>query len=109
VYAHPHDAFDEHAEHTAEVFSVPAAVSVLNAQLLNQSERVAAQLQAALISRPVIDQAVGILRSRSGDTAAEAFATLRQLSQRQHVKLAVLAGRIVEEAAATARARRARG
>ena len=109
VYAHARDAFDEHAEHIAEVFSVPAAISVLNAQLLNQSERVAAQLQAALNSRPVIDQAVGILRSRSGDTAAEAFDTLRHLSQHQHVKLAVLANRIVEEAAAIARARRTRG
>lgn len=108
VYAHARDAFDEHAEEVGEVFSVPAAISVVNAQLLDQSERVTAQLNAALTTRPVIDQAIGILRSRSGDTAEEAFDTLRQLSQRQHTKLSELAARIVDEAVARARARRTR-
>lgn len=108
VYAHARDAFDEHAQEVGEVFSVPAGISVLNAQILDQNERVAAELQAVLESRPVIDQAVGILRSRSGDTAGDAFDALRQLSRQQHIKLADLAGRIVEDAAAKARARRAR-
>ncbi len=66
------------------------------------------QLQSALRTRPVIDQAIGILRSRSGAAAQEAFDTLRQLSQHQHVKLAEVAARIVEEAAAVTRARRTR-
>lgn len=57
-------------------------------------------------SRPVIDQAIGILRSRSGDTAAEAFVRLRAMSQTEHVKLNQVAIAIVEEAAARARARR---
>jgi AmiR/NasT family two-component response regulator len=42
------------------------------------------QLQAALSSRPVIDQAIGILRSRSGCSADEAFAKLRMLSQHEN-------------------------
>lgn len=109
VYAHAHNAFDDHAEQIGEIFAVPAAMSVLNAQILAQSQRLATQLQGVLQTRPVIDQAIGILRSRSGDTAEEAFDTLRQLSQHQHVKVAELADRIVEEAAAKARARRARG
>lgn len=106
VYAHDHDAFDDHAEQLGELFAEPAAISVLNAQILAQSQRLATQLQAALQSRPVIDQAVGILRSRSGDTAEAAFDSLRQLSQHRHIKIAELAERIVEEAAANARARR---
>lgn len=69
VYAHAHDAFDDHAEQVGELFAVPAAMSVLNAQILAQSQRLATQLQAALQTRPVIDQAIGILRSRSGDTS----------------------------------------
>lgn len=109
VYAHARNAFDHHAEELGESFAVPAAISVHNAQILSQSQRLATQLQAALRTRPVIDQAIGIVRSRSGYTAEEAFDTLRQLSQNQHVKLAELAGRIVEEAAAAARARRTRG
>ncbi len=108
VYAHAHDAFDEDAEDIGEMFAAPAAISVLNAQILAQSQRLADQLHNALQTRPVIDQAIGILRSRSGDTADEAFETLRQLSQHQHVKVADLARSIVEEAAAKARARRGR-
>ena len=106
VYAHAKDAFDARSEELGELFAVPAAISVLNAQILAQSQRLATQLQSALTSRPVIDQAIGILRSRSGDTAAEAFARLQQMSQHEHLKLAVVAAQIVEEAAARARARR---
>ncbi len=69
AYAHAHDAFDDHAEQVGELFAVPAAMSVLNAQILAQPQRLATQLQAALQTRPVIDQAIGILRSRSGDTS----------------------------------------
>ena len=108
IYAHDKDAFDERAEQLGELFAVPAAISVLNAQILAQSQRLASQLQEALQTRPVIDQAIGILRSRSGDTAEEAFAVLRRLSQHQHLKLADIAARLVEEAAAGARARRTR-
>jgi GAF domain-containing protein len=106
VYAHAKDAFDDRAEELGELFAVPAAISVLNAQILSQSQRLTTQLKAALISRPVIDQAIGILRSRSGDTAAEAFHRLQLISQHEHVKLSVVASRIVEEAAARARVRR---
>lgn len=107
VYAHPRNVFDDHAEEVGEVFAVPAAVSVFNARMLDQNERVIARLQTVLQTRPVIDQAVGILRSRSGDTAEEAFDTLRKLSAREHIGVAEIAGRIVEDAAAGARARRA--
>ena len=108
VYAHAKDVFDARAEELGELFAGPAAISVLNAQILAQSQRLAGQLQQALSSRPIIDQAIGILRSRSGDTAEQAFDVLRRLSQQQHIKLADVAGRLVEEAAAAARARRNR-
>jgi len=108
VYAHAHDAFDDHAEEVGEMFAVPAAISVLNAQILAQSQRLATQLEAALQSRPIIDQAIGILRSRNGDTAHEAFDTVRKLSQHGHMKLLEVARNIVEEAAAKACARRSR-
>ncbi|MGI8590450.1 MAG: ANTAR domain-containing protein [Nakamurella sp.] len=81
VCAHAHDAFEDHAEEVGEMFAVPAATPVLNAQILAQSQRLASQLHAALPSRPIIDQAIGILRSRHGDTAQGAFDTLRKLSQ----------------------------
>ncbi len=106
VYAHAKDAFDDRAEELGELFTVKAVISVLYAQILSQSQRLTIQLQAALTSRPLIDQAIGILRSRSGDTAAEAFARLQQMSQHAHLKLTAVASALVEEAAARARVRR---
>ena len=64
-----------------------------------------AQLQTALSTRPVIDQAIGLLRGRSGRSAEDAFAQLRAISQAEHRKLADVAQRIVDEAVRRARAR----
>jgi GAF domain-containing protein len=105
VYAHGKDAFTEHAAELGELFAAPAAVAVHNAQVLTQALTLAAQLQTALSSRPVIDQAIGILLARTGGTAEESFARLRTISQTEHTKLAVVAQRIVDEAVRRARAR----
>jgi GAF domain-containing protein len=105
VYARGKDVFDDHAVELGELFASPAAVAVHNAQILAQAQRLATQLQTALSSRPVIDQAIGLLRGRSGGTAEEAFARLRAISQAEHTKLADVAARIVDEAVRRARAR----
>ena len=104
VYAHAKDVFDDHAAELGELFAAPAAVAVHNAQVLAQALALTTQLQAALSSRPVIDQAVGIVRARSGGTADEAFATLRTISQHENIRLAVVAQRVVDEAVRRARA-----
>jgi GAF domain-containing protein len=106
VYAHRKEAFTDHAAELGELFAAPAAVAVHNAQILARALTVAAQLQTALSSRPVIDQAIGILLARTGGTAEEAFARLRTISQREHTKLATVAQHIVDEAVRRARARR---
>jgi len=105
VYARGKDVFDAHAAHLGEMFASPAAVAVHNAQLLARAQELAQQLQTALSTRPLIDQAIGVMRARTGDTAEEAFARLRALSQTEHVKLADIAARIVDEAVRRARAR----
>jgi GAF domain-containing protein len=105
VYAHSKDAFDDHAAQLGELFAAPAAVAVHNAQILAQAQALAAQLQSALSSRPIIDQAIGILRGRTGGSAEEAFGKLRAMSQADHVKLVVVAQQIVDEAVRRARAR----
>lgn len=105
VYAHAKDVFDEHAVHLGELFAAPAAVAVHNAQALTQAQALAQQLQTALSTRPVIDQAIGLLRGRTGGSSDEAFARLRAISQSEHTKLATVAQRIVDEAVRRARAR----
>jgi GAF domain-containing protein len=105
VYAYAKDVFDEHAAELGELFARPAAVAVHNAQILAQTVALATQLQTALATRPVIDQAIGLMRGRSGGSAEEAFAHLRAISQAEHRKLADVAQRVVDEAVRRARAR----
>ncbi|MEZ0053112.1 GAF domain-containing protein [Mycobacterium sp. MAA66] len=106
VYAHDKDVFDEHAAELGELFAKPAAVAVRNAQILAQAMTLATQLQTALATRPVIDQAIGILRGRTGRSVEDAFAQLRAISQSEHRKLADVAQHLVDEAVRRARARR---
>jgi transcriptional regulator with GAF, ATPase, and Fis domain len=106
VYAHPKDAFDERAEHIGELFAVPAAIAVQNAQILAQTQRLAASLQAALTSRAVIDQAIGVIISRSGVTPAVAYEQLQTLSQGNDSTVSVVAAGIVDAAARRARSHR---
>ncbi|MEO3936035.1 GAF and ANTAR domain-containing protein [Dermatophilaceae bacterium Soc4.6] len=109
VYARAKDVFDDLATDIGEHFARPAAVAVHNAQVLAQAQALTLQLQTALASRPVIDQAIGVLRARRGGTSDEAFARLREISQREHTKLVDVAQRIVDEAVGRARARDADG
>ena len=107
VYAHGKDVFDDHAAELGELFAAPAAVAVHNAHILAQALALTAQLQAALSTRPVIEQAIGLIRGRTGGTTDEAFARLRAISQSEHTKLAEVAQRVVDDAVRRARARHA--
>lgn len=107
VYARGKDVFDDHAAELGELFSAPAAVAVHNAQILTRALALTAQLQTALSTRPAIDQAIGLIRGRTGGTAEDAFASLRAISQSEHTKLADVAQRIVDEAVRRARSRHA--
>jgi GAF domain-containing protein len=106
VYAHGKDVFDDHAAELGELFARPAAVAVHNAQILADALSLTAQLQKALSTRPVIDQAIGLIRGRTGRSAEDAFTDLREMSQAEHRKLADVAQQIVDEAVRRARARR---
>jgi GAF domain-containing protein len=104
AYAYGLDAFDEHAVALGEKFAGPAAVSIYNAGLLMQARQRAEQPQRALGSRSVIDQAIGIIRGRSGASAEEAFDRLVKISQDENVKLHVVAEQVVDISVRRARA-----
>jgi GAF domain-containing protein len=106
VYAHAKNAFGPDAVRIGELFARPAAVSVHNAHILAESQRLAEQLGTALTSRAVIDQALGVIMSRTGATADEAFDRLRAMSQSQHVKVAEVSRVLMDEAVRRARARK---
>ena len=104
-YANSRDSFGERAVRLGSQFAGPAAVSIYNAQLLARARDRTEQLQRALDSRAVIDQAIGIIRSRSGVGAQVAFDRLIRMSQAENVKLHMVAERLVEEAVRRAQAR----
>jgi len=106
VYAYGLDAFAGHAVVIGTKFAAPAAVAVHNARLLVEARQRTLQLQRALGSRSVIDQAIGIIRGRSGVSAEEAFGRLIKISQDENVKLHIAAERLVETSVRRARARR---
>src|ERR1700684_4342682 len=107
-YADSHDAFGQHAVLLGSQFTGPAAGSIYTAALLAGARTRAEKLEQALDHRAVIDQAVGIIRSRSGVSAEVAFSRLVQMSQNGNVKLRVVAARLVDDAVRRAYARRAR-
>jgi GAF domain-containing protein len=106
VYAYGKDVFDEHAEELGELFAKPAAAAVHNAAVLAEALTLNDQLRKALASRPVIDQAIGIIRGRTGRTADDAFLQLQAMSQSEHRKLAEVAALVVDEAVRRANARK---
>jgi GAF domain-containing protein len=106
VYAHARGAFDRSSRHAGQLFARPAAVTVHNARVLCRARRAAEHAETALTSRSTIDQAIGIIMSRAGIAADEAFLRLRILSQHEQVKLRVVAAKLVDEAVRKARARR---
>ncbi|HSP39691.1 MAG TPA: GAF and ANTAR domain-containing protein [Frankiaceae bacterium] len=106
VYAYRKDAFDPEAARLAELFARPAAAGVVNAQVLTDLKQTVSQLQEALTTRATIDQAIGLIMSRTGASSAEAFDRLRNMSQRSKAKVSLVAQQILDEAVGRARARR---
>ncbi|WP_428343053.1 GAF and ANTAR domain-containing protein [Mycobacterium sp.] len=97
VYARGQDVFGEHAVRLGTAFAEAAAVSVYNTQLLVAAQEKAEHLQRALVSRKVIDQAIGIIRGRTGGSAEDAFNRLKRISQSENTKLATVARNLVDE------------
>lgn len=60
------------------------------------AQRTAAQLQQAISSRAVVDQAKGILMQLLDCDSDQAFERLRRISQTQHVKLTEVARQVIE-------------
>jgi transcriptional regulator with GAF, ATPase, and Fis domain len=104
VYAHTRNAFSPASQRMGELFAGPAAVAIHNARLHDQAQRQIGRLETALVSRSTIDRAIGILMARSGITGDEAFVRLRIMSQHDHMKLNLVAERLVDQAVRRARA-----
>jgi transcriptional regulator with GAF, ATPase, and Fis domain len=106
LYARARNAFGPGDAVVAQDYARPAAAVARNAHVLARSEVQINQLNEALRIRPVIDQAIGIIRLRTGKSAAEAFQRLCEISNAEHIKVSDVARDMVEEAVRSANARR---
>jgi transcriptional regulator with GAF, ATPase, and Fis domain len=87
LYAMAPDAFSEQDRLLAILLASLGAV-------VADASRQQANLRAAVESRQVIGEAIGILRAQGGLSSDQAFAALSSASQRMNVKLRDLAGEI---------------
>ena len=79
----------------ARVLADIAASYVINASRLDQQRRINEQLQEALASRVVIEQAKGILAAEHGISVDKAFEVLRQHARQRGATLRAVAEAIV--------------
>ena len=102
LYSRTPHAFDAFEASLARVAAARAADAVVAVTELDGATRLAGQLEQAMASRAVIEQAKGVLMALRGIEEHEAFDWLRSTSQTRNVKVKVLAEEVV--AGVTARA-----
>ncbi|MCU1689978.1 MAG: hypothetical protein JWN61_2508 [Pseudonocardiales bacterium] len=98
LYATDPHAFDPDAERVARTFASFAAITLYNAQIFADNTALAVQMQEAMASRSVIEQAKGIVMGSRRCSPDEAFNILRTLSQTSNTKLRVVAQALVDTA-----------
>lgn len=93
----PH-AFDLQAIEQAAAVAEDASAAITLAVRIAGHVELAGQLRTALVSRTVIDQAIGIIIAKNRCTAQAAFEVLSHASQHRNIKLRDLAAQMVADA-----------
>ncbi|MFL6063773.1 MAG: GAF and ANTAR domain-containing protein [Friedmanniella sp.] len=96
VYSFTGRTFSRQAERAAATFASYAAIVLANLALYHDTAELAAQLEVAVRSRAVIEQAKGVIIAENHCSGEEAFQLLVHLSQRENVKIRDLAQRLVD-------------
>src|SRR3954471_8887423 len=96
IYARRPDAFDEASRSVGTRFAPYAAVAAGNLYAYQSARDMADNLQTALESRAVIDQAKGILMERYKLTADQAFQALARVSMHTNRKVRDVADDLVQ-------------
>ena len=89
------DGFSQLDEGLVSLFIAPAAAAIVSMARYARARDLADQLNQALRSRAVIDQAIGIIMAESKIDAERAFAVLSRASNNRRIKLRDLATEIV--------------
>jgi GAF domain-containing protein len=94
-YSRATDTFHDGHHDAAREFAAKVAVVVTNAHLFGSMQQMAANMQAAMASRAVIEQAKGVLMASMRCDADTAFGVLIEQSQYEQRKLREIAEEIV--------------
>ncbi|HZZ46299.1 MAG TPA: GAF and ANTAR domain-containing protein [Pseudonocardia sp.] len=82
--------------HLTQALADVATIGILQERTIRRSETVRKQLQGALSSRVIIEQAKGVIAARSDLTMGAAFELLRGYSRGHNLRLADVARELVE-------------
>ena len=96
LYGDTGQPFDPPTQHTVETLASYSAAFVANLTLHTRTTDRLAQLEEAMKSRAVIEQAKGIIMAREHCTSAQAFTLLTRLSQTRNLKLRDIAAALVD-------------
>lgn len=97
LYSRLPRGFDKVDEDVVDLFAGQAGAALANAQVYRSAHALTAQLQEAMASRAVIEQAKGALMSQHRCSADKAFERLTAMSQRSNRKLRYVAQSILDE------------
>ena len=97
LYARRAGAFGQEAAGRAAEFARHAAGALALSLRISTCEDQNDQLRSSIVSRAVIDQALGVIMARERCPQDKAFAMLRSVSQNRNVKIRDLAARIVTQ------------
>jgi GAF domain-containing protein len=98
VFAGDAHAWTDPEREAIVAFTELAALLILNAMEASERGKLAGELQVALDSRVVIEQAKGVLVGRHGLTTRQAFDRLRRLARDQRRPLSEVAREVVSAA-----------
>jgi GAF domain-containing protein len=88
-----------HVDHSiAQALAEVATVAIVSQRAIRQSSQVAEQLQTALDSRVIIEQAKGMLAHQGGLPMADAFAVLRRYARGNNERVSDCARAVVDSA-----------
>lgn len=96
IYSYTAAAFDPFDEGLMRLFTTAASATITSAHRWQRAQERMNQLEQALVSRAVIDQAKGVLMAVHSCTAEEAFRLLVDRSQHENVKLRDVARNLLD-------------
>ena len=95
LYVVGHRAWPAEDLEAAVVLADMITAYLINASKIRQQEQLTEQLQSALESRTVIEQAKGVIAARNGVSVDDAFDRIRRHARTHHVTVRAVSDAIV--------------